>query len=139
MTSTITGAIELPSPTRSRQSAAVDSLVTQLGTAPAEAESDAQAYQRERALRTAQALQQADRLGSALDAEDRDEMASLLGGRPPSRDRADAELEAFVLAAPPDQDEALLRYFLHRNQREYELHRPALREFEDQEMQPLPL
>jgi hypothetical protein len=132
-----TPSIELPSPVSTRQSTAVDALVAQLGAAPEEGESEAQAYQRDRALRTAQALQRADRIGPALEAQDRDEVAALLGKRPTHWRDVDAELEAFVLAASPEQDETLLRFFARRNQRDYELHRPALREFEDSEMQSL--
>ena len=128
----------LPAPAVTRRSAAVNSLVTLLGS-PAEGgeESEFQRYDRDRALRTALTLQRADQLGPAFEAEDQDQVSALLGRRPGNWEETEAALEGFVLAAGPDQDEALLRFFLQRNHREYELHRPALRELEDASMQPL--
>jgi hypothetical protein len=49
--------------------------------------------------------------GAAHEAADLDRVALILGYRPADWRQADADLERHVLAAGPDQDLALFRYF----------------------------
>ena len=94
-------------------------------------------YEAERQLRVAEHLQRVDALGPALDAEERDDLSQLLGRAVELGPEADAELEALVLAAGPERDAELLRYFQRRILREHELFRPAMREMEDKVAQPI--
>ena len=70
------------------------------------------------------------------DAIERDEIAALLGRRVEDLAEANAQLEQLVLASGPERDTEFLRYFLRRILREHELHRPALLQYGDKELQP---
>jgi aminoglycoside phosphotransferase (APT) family kinase protein len=69
------------------------------------------------ARRTNELSRQLLERGPALDAQDLDEAASLLGRRPGSWQECDAALESFVASAGPGQDAALVRLFHRRAER----------------------
>ena len=98
--------------------------------------SEGRRYEIDQPLRLALSLQQADALGPAFDAIEREEIAALLGHRVEDLAQANAELEQRVLASGPERDAEFLGYFLRRIQREHELHRPALLQYGDRELQP---
>ena len=93
-------------------------------------------YALDQPLRIALALQRADALGPAFDAIEVDEMAALLGRRVEDIDEANVQLERLVMASGPERDAEFLAYFLRRVLREHELHRPALLQYGDRELQP---
>jgi hypothetical protein len=93
------------------------------------------AYQLEAVERLATYLSRADRYGPALEADDLDEAAELLGRRPASGAERDAALEELVAANTGDLDAALLRYFVHRTQRQEFLLQPVAKELEGARMQ----
>jgi len=131
-------AIHTPAPVATPRSPATRALVGMLKT-PGEdgEESSFQRYERLRALRTAQLLQSAEGLAAALDAEEHEEAAALLGRPMRNRDATDAALETLVASAPPERDADLLLYFHRRIQREQELYRGAMWEVENAVMKPL--
>jgi len=86
-------------------------------------------------LRVASYLRRAETIGPELEAQDRDELAALLGTRPASFQDADLMLEAFVEAAGPEHDEALIRYFHRRLLRQEATLAPAMRELEHARVQ----
>jgi aminoglycoside phosphotransferase (APT) family kinase protein len=94
-------------------------------------------YELDRLYRVAQYLERADRYGAALDADNLDDMAAILGHRPRDGRTGEAELERFVLEAGPEHDPQLVRFFHRRLLRQEALLRPALRELLDVEMPPL--
>ena len=114
----------------SRRATAIGQLVGLLD--PVTAGDDGErAYQLDRMQRTAIYLEQADLYGAALDADDLDDVAGLLGTRPGSWQEADAQLEEAVLAAGPERDAEFIRYFHRRLSREEALLHPVLREQQD--------
>jgi aminoglycoside phosphotransferase (APT) family kinase protein len=120
----------LPEERPSRRSNAIGQLVDLLD--PAQAGSDGErAYQLDRMQRTAVYLDRSDRYGPALEADDLDDVAQLLGTRPATWQQADALLEEQVLAAGPERDEEFIRYFHRRLSREESLLYPVLREQRD--------
>jgi aminoglycoside phosphotransferase (APT) family kinase protein len=114
---------ELPTSAASRFGVLHDSLVRDL-----EASNDR--YEIDVSLRTAQYLREIDRNGGRLEEQDLEEVGELLGKRPSDWQDADAALEAFVLAAGPDKDAALVEFFYRRTLRHEALLRPAMRELE---------
>jgi len=127
--------IALPEPEPTRHAPAHGALEALLsGAAPC---GGFEAWRAGAALRLAQYLRRADRLGPALDALDRDEAARLLRRRPPSAEETDARLEELVLEAGPERDADLVRYFHRRVQRQEALLGPALRELEGALLQPI--
>ncbi len=131
-------AIRTPAPVATPRSPATRALVGMLKT-PGEdgEESSFRRYERLRALRTAQLLESAEGLAAALDAEEHEEAAVLLGRPMRNRDATDAALETLVASAPPERDADLLLYFHRRIQREQELYRGAMWEVENAVMKPL--
>jgi len=119
----------LPDDRPTRHSVGHRSLVSQLQAA--------EGYETDAALRMALYLERVDRLGPALEAEDLDEVAALLGHRPSSWLVADAELEELVAAAGPERDGELARYFYRRSLRHEALLLPAMRELEHAQLQPI--
>lgn len=120
----------------SRRSAAHEHLITLLD--PSEAGSDEErAYQLDRMQRTAIYLERSDRYGAALEADDLDDVAALLGSRPSSWQEADARLEELVLTSGPERDADFIRYFHRRLSREEALLHPVLREQQDAALPPL--
>ena len=113
----------LPESPRSPRTVAFDFLVDSLG-----GDGRAESYELDVPLRVAQYLRRAERYGRALDEEDLDEVAALIGRRPRTRLEADAALEEFISTAPPELDGPLARYFVRRCLREESLLAPAMRE-----------
>ena len=123
----------LPEPEPTRQATAHDALVEMLATLPAR---DAFAdYRVDAAARLAQYLQRAERYGPALEADDLEEVAKLLGHRPGSWREADAALEALVESAPRERDPELIRCLHRRTLRREALLEPVLRELRGARMQ----
>ena len=75
-------------------------------------------YRRACAQSLARYLQHRDEFGAALEAQDLDEVAELLGHRPDAWTTAEAELEEFVLAAGPEHDVPLLQFFYRWQRRQ---------------------
>jgi len=116
----------LPDETVTRYGVAHDALVAALRPTPAEG--DFAAYRAETALRLAEYLRRADRLGPALEADEIAELAGLLGRRPRDWQEADAALETLVLDAGPDRDPDLVRALYRRTLRQEHLLAPVMRE-----------
>ena len=95
----------------------------------------AESYETDVALRIAQYLRRAELYGPQLAEDDLADVAELLGRRPSSWHEADRALEEFVLAAPPELDGPLARYFVRRCLREEALLAPAMREIEGARVQ----
>ncbi|MHA7837582.1 MAG: phosphotransferase [bacterium] len=127
---------QLPPPAPSRRAAAHRHQVALLD--PAQAGDDLErAYELDRMQRTAIYLERSDAYGPALEADDLDDAARLLGSRPSSWQEADERLEALVLDSGPERDGELLRYFHRRLSREEALLQPVLREQQDASIPPL--
>ncbi|MAG31193.1 MAG: hypothetical protein CL908_09940 [Deltaproteobacteria bacterium] len=117
----------LPEERPSRRSVAHVHLTELLD--PAQAGDDGErAYQLDRMQRTAVYLDRADRYGEALESDDLDDVATLLGRRPSTWQEADAALEELVLSSSPERDPEFIRYFHRRLSREEALLYPVLRE-----------
>ena len=102
------------------------------------------AYDFDRMQRLAIYLERSDRFGAALDADDLDDVAKLLGsrgasGRPSSWQEGDARLERLVAESGPERDADFIRYFHRRLVREESLLMPVLREQENASLPPLEL
>lgn len=125
-----------PEPAPSRRAVAHAHLVEILD--PAQAGDDAErAYELDRMQRAAIYLERSDHYGAALEADDLDDVAELLGTRPSSWSEADAALEALVLSSGPERDPEFIRYFHRRLSREESLLHPVLREQQDAALPPL--
>jgi len=133
MTGTELDPPSLPDDRPSRRSAAIGQLVELLDPDLAAGDGEA-AYQLDRMQRTAVYLDRSDRFGPALETDDLDDAAKLLGHRPATWQEADAELEALVLASGPERDGDFIRYFHRRLAREESLLQPVLREQADAQM-----
>jgi hypothetical protein len=120
--------IEAPKPVATRHSSAHAALVEML--APQPGHDPFRAFETRTAERAARYLARADLLGPALEAEDLDEAAALLGSRPGSWQEADARLEAFAVATGPEADGRLVHYFHRHLSRHEALLAGALRELE---------
>jgi len=96
-------------------------------------------YQLGVAARAASYLRRADRWGRALDEQDLDEAAVILGSRPASWQECDAALEKLVLDNEPEprRDAALLQLLYRRCLRHEWLLQPVLKELTDASFQPL--
>lgn len=95
------------------------------------------AYRFDAAQRVAEYLRRADRMGPALEADDLDDVAELLGHRPDTWSRADEELEELVHEADPNLDEPLVAYFHKRMLRQEALIDPVMRELRGATIQPI--
>lgn len=136
MTGTELDPPSLPDERPSRRSAAIGQLIDLLD--PEESGEDGEAaYERDRMQRTAVYLDRSDRYGPALEADDLDDAAELLGHRPSTWQEADAELEALVLESGPERDAEFMRFFHRRLAREESLLYPVLREQQDASLPPL--
>ncbi|MEE2672877.1 MAG: phosphotransferase family protein [Myxococcota bacterium] len=134
--------VEVPGADPTRHSQGHDAMRDTLeGHAKAAAEESPDdefaAYRFDAAQRLAEYLRRADRFGPALEADDLDDVAELLGHRPDTWQRADAELEALVLEADPDLDGPLIRYFHKRMLRQESLIDPVMRELRGASIQPI--
>lgn len=96
-------------------------------------------YELDAAYRVAQYLRERALRGDAVEAQDLDEAALLLGRRPSGWREADAELEARVLSDGFAIEPAWIRYLHRRALREESLLRPAMRELTDARFQKLRL
>jgi len=83
-------------------------------------------FRRDRTAAMAEYLRRIDAYGAAIEAADLDDLAGLLGERPADWRAGDAALEAFVLAAGPEHDAALVRLFHRRAMRQMRLLEPIL-------------
>ena len=126
----------LPEPEASRRGAALGHLVAGLDPAAAGKDS-ARAYELDVLYRVAQYAERSDRYGPALESDNLDDVARLLGHRPKSWQEADAQLEEFVLKAGPESDPDLVRLLHRRLLREEALLEPALRELQNAHMAPI--
>jgi aminoglycoside phosphotransferase (APT) family kinase protein len=100
------------------------------------------AYDFDRMQRLAIYLERSDRFGAALDADNLDDVAKLLGSRagserPSSWQDGDARLERLVAESGPERDADFIRYFHRRLVREESLLMPVLREQENASLPPL--
>lgn len=127
---------QIPDSPPSRRAVAANHLIELLDPERVK-EDEERAYHFDRMQRTAVYLERSDRYGAALEADDLDDVAALLGTRPSHWEEADALLEEFVLAAPPERDADLIRYFHRRLSREESLLYPVLREQQDAALPPL--
>jgi len=125
----------IPEARPSRRAVAARHLVELLD--PEAAGDGERAYQLDRMQRVAVYLEQSDRYGPALESDDLDDVARLLGHRPSTWEEADAKLEALVLASGPERDADFIRYFHRRLCREEALLQPVLREQADARIPPL--
>jgi aminoglycoside phosphotransferase (APT) family kinase protein len=128
---------ELPEPEATRQAPAHAALRSLLAAPEHAAEAGGARYSLDAALRLALYLERADARGPALESQDLDEAAQLLGRRPASWREADAALEELVARAGPERDAELARYFYRRSLRQEALLAPALRELEHAALQPI--
>jgi aminoglycoside phosphotransferase (APT) family kinase protein len=126
--------VELPEPAPTRHSAASDSLLQMLSRA-GEDEAKFEKYRRETPLRVAEYTRRAESLGPALEEQNLDELAELLGERPADWRQGDAALEAYIHSAGPERDAALLRVLHRRLQRHEWLVDPVMRELRGARMQ----
>jgi aminoglycoside phosphotransferase (APT) family kinase protein len=94
-------------------------------------------YQIATAARLGQYLQRAECYGPALESDDLDEVASLLGRRPRDWREADAALEGFVVEAPVEREADILRYLYRRHQRQIAILEPVLKEMQGARVQKL--
>jgi aminoglycoside phosphotransferase (APT) family kinase protein len=120
--------LELPVPEPTRATPAHGALASLL-----EAGQDRdpiRAFQIANARRLAVWTSRADLYGPALEAQDLDEVAALLGRRPATWSEADEALEKWVATAGPESDAALVRYFQRRFRRHEFLLEGALAELE---------
>jgi hypothetical protein len=92
-------------------------------------------YESDAAARLAIWRARKEKLGSALDAEDRDDIARLLDRSHSTRADADAALEAFVAASTPDDEAALVALLHRRALRDESLLASVLRELSGVRMQ----
>lgn len=121
----------LPPAAPSRRAVAHAHLVDLLDPAridPKDPAAEERAYDFDRMQRIAVYLERSDRFGPALESDDLDDAARLLGHRPASWEEADRELEQLVLASGPSRDADFIRYFHRRLLREESLLDPVLRE-----------
>jgi aminoglycoside phosphotransferase (APT) family kinase protein len=131
---------QVPEATPSRRAVAYGHLVDLLDPARIEGEDPAareRAYDFDRMQRLAVYLDQSDRFGPALEADDLDDLAKILGARPASWQEADERLERLVLEVGPERDAELIRYFHRRLVREESLLHPVLREQQNASFPPL--
>ena len=115
--------IDLPDPTHTRSSVALEKLVQTLRSV--DIDDEYQRYEVRMAFRLARHAQRSDEIEDALNAADLDDLAALLGSRPADWHQGEAALEAFVLADDGRHDEALIALFHKRNLRAQALLGPA--------------
>jgi hypothetical protein len=126
-------AIDAPDPVDTRHSPAHVALRAML--APRSARDAFADYERDAASRIAEYASRAERFGPALEADNLEEAAALLGRRPADWGDADAELEALVERESRGREADLVRLFHRRLQRlEYVL-APVMRELEGAKVQ----
>jgi hypothetical protein len=92
-------------------------------------------YRVDTALRMAEYVREIDRRGAAVEAQDLDEAARLLGRRPMDGAAADAALETMAREERRTRLPELLRYLYRRTRRQESLLHPAMRELAQVEFQ----
>jgi tRNA A-37 threonylcarbamoyl transferase component Bud32 len=110
---------DLPPANPSRQATLLTSLsqlIKQLGQG--DSINEFQAYQAATASRLVQSLVRIDQVGAELEARSMEDVRSLLGAQFDRWQEADSALERFVLDAPPERDEELVRFFHRRVSRQ---------------------
>lgn len=130
----------IPEAAPSRRSVAHAHLIDLLDPARAgsgDPAAEERAYDFDRMQRLAVYLERSDRFGAALEADDLDDVAKILGHRPASWEEGDLALERLVLEAGPERDAELIRYFHRRLVREESLLHPVLREQQNASFPPL--
>jgi aminoglycoside phosphotransferase (APT) family kinase protein len=115
--------VDLPDPSPSPAAVAHRHLVDSLRAM--EASDERSAYQLRTAFRLARHLQRVDEIGAALAERDLDDVAAVIGHRPPSWAESERELERFVIGADSRPDATLIRLFHRRLERQRALLGPA--------------
>jgi hypothetical protein len=95
------------------------------------------AFRMQMTLRLAQHLRNADRLGPALDAQERDDLGQLLGRRPASLREGRRALDRLVREQGPRREEELVRFFHRHALRSQALMQGAMGMAEHARLQPL--
>jgi len=111
-------AVEIPHARRTRHAPAHRYLVDSLRARSGEVSGDGPDYELTGIGRLASHLKRVDEIGAQFDADELAELANLLGHRPDPHD-ADAELVAYIEAAGPGDEEALVRLLDARVQRQH--------------------
>jgi hypothetical protein len=124
--------VEAPSPQSTSRSGAYGVLVSGLG-----GDTQCEPYERDVLRRIARYLEQVDRVGPELEAQELEEVAGLLESRPESIEQADAQLEALVLEAGPERDAELISHLMRRQQRLEILIGAGLRRAQNLHLQPV--
>jgi hypothetical protein len=128
----------LPEGTTSRFSAYYDMLLENLEREQAPAITDPFLANRMWfATRLARHLRTAERKGAAFEAQELDDMGELLGRRPRTLLEGHRAVDAYVRAARPDRDAALVQYFYRHARREEALMEGALGMCEGARLSPL--
>ena len=117
------------------EAAAPGRRATEPSAAPRPDAADFEAYRADREARLATYRERLARMGPELEAEDLDEVASLLGGRPSGRAEADRALEELIRGAGPERDAALIPYLHRRTRRQEAILAPVMRELEGARIQ----
>jgi aminoglycoside phosphotransferase (APT) family kinase protein len=104
-----------PNPARTYHDVAFEALVNVISALPAPSPLDQ--YNHKNAVALAEHLRDVNRFGLIMDEEELDDVANLIGYRPPSIADAEEPLEHHILKAKPRGDESLLRFFDRRFQR----------------------
>jgi aminoglycoside phosphotransferase (APT) family kinase protein len=107
--------VAMPEPRPTRHAPALRHVVAGLRSTPA---ASGDAYELVGLGRVASHLKRVDEIGAALDADELDDLARVLGHRPDPAD-ADAELLALVEDAGPEREEELVRLLDARAQRRH--------------------
>jgi len=125
----------LPDPEPTRHASAHDFLAEAL--AP-DAGADAfDTYAGDAAYRVAEYLRRSNLYGPALEADDLDDAARLLGSRPPDWSQADTLLEQAILESGPERDAEWLWYLQRRSLRQEALLETVMRELQQSRIQML--
>jgi hypothetical protein len=111
-------AVEIPEARPTRHAPAHRYLVDTLRSRSRDASGDVADYELVGIGRLASHLKRVDELGAQFDADERAELANLLGHRPDPAE-ADAELVGYIEDAGPDAEEALVRLLDARVQRQH--------------------
>ncbi len=131
--------VEVPGAEPTRHSPGHDAMSGMLAGHAEElaGDDDWAAHRLDPAIRLAEYLRRADRMGPAIEAADLDDVAELLGRRPDSWSEADAALEELVLEEDPDLEVALVGYFHRRALRQEAIVDPVMRELRGATIQPI--
>jgi aminoglycoside phosphotransferase (APT) family kinase protein len=128
----------LPDPVPTPRSHLFDILLENLRDEQLPAIEDAyRAFRMQMTLRLAQHLRNADRLGPALDAQERDDLGQLLGRRPASLREGRRALDRLVREQGPRREEELVRFFHRHALRSQALMQGAMGMAEHATLQPL--